>query len=142
VPFKDASALFTSVAPGDVDFTVFSLATVAGLMARGKLRALALASRTRSPQQPDLPTLTEAGGPDVLMQPWAGLVVRSGTAPERVLRLQTDLMAATALPALRARFEPLGFELTPSTPQQMRERIAADLALYGPLVQEGRVSRV
>jgi hypothetical protein len=43
---------------------------------------------------------------------------------------------------VRARIQPLGFELTPSTPKQFRQRIEADLALYGPLVREGRVSRV
>jgi hypothetical protein len=43
---------------------------------------------------------------------------------------------------VRSRIDPLGFELTPSTPQQFRERVEADLALYAPLVREGRVSRV
>jgi tripartite-type tricarboxylate transporter receptor subunit TctC len=142
VPFKDAGALFTAVASGEVDFTAFSLTTVAGLVARGKLRPLAVAAHARLKDHPDLPTLAEAGGPDVEMRPWAGLVALAGTAPARVAQLQADLTAAIALPELRAQFEPLGFELTPSTPQQMRQRVAADLALYEPLVREGRVKKV
>jgi tripartite-type tricarboxylate transporter receptor subunit TctC len=142
VPFKDAGALFTAVASGEVDFTAFSLTTVAGLLSRGKLRCLAVAAHTRLKDHPDVPTLAQAGGPDVEMRPWAGLVALAGTPPARVAQLQADLTAAIALPELRSQFEPLGFELTPSTPQQMRQRVAADQALYEPLVREGRVKRV
>jgi len=51
-------------------------------------------------------------------------------------------VAAINAPEVRARVQPLGFELTPSTPQQFRQRIDADLALYAPLVREGRVTRI
>ena len=142
VPFKDAGTLFTSVASGEVDFTVFGLNTVAGLLARGKLRPLAVAAHTRLKDQPQLPTLAEAGGPDIEMRPWAGLVAVSGTPAARLQQLQHDLVVAIDSPALRGRIEPLGFELLPSTPQQMRARIEADVAMYGPLVREGRVARL
>jgi len=142
VPFKDAGALFTAVASGNVDFTAFSMNTVSGLLAGGKLRPLAVAARTRLQDHPQLPTLAEAGGPDLEMRPWAGLVALAGTPPAVVAQLQRDVVAAIDSRDLRARIETLGFELTPSTPQQMRARIDADLALYAPLVRAGRVSRL
>jgi len=142
VPFKDAGALFTAVAAGDVDFTAFSMNTVSGLLAGGRLRPLAVAARTRLKEHPRLPTLAEAGGPDLEMRPWAGLVALAGTPPELLAQLQRDIVAALDADEVRERVEVLGFELTPSTPQQMRERIAADLALYAPLVRAGRVSRL
>jgi len=142
VPFKDAGTLFTAVAAGEVDFTAFGMNSVSGLLQRGRMRPLAVAARKRLPEHPDLPTLAEAGAPDVHMHPWAGLVAPAGV-PEPVLaQLQRDLVAAINAPEVRARVQPLGFELTPSTPQQFRQRIDADLALYAPLVREGRVSRV
>jgi len=142
VPFKDAGALFTTVAASEVDFTAFGMNSVAGLLQRGRLRPLAVAARKRLADHPDLPTLAEAGAPDVPMHPWAGLVAPAGV-PEPVLaQLQQDLVAAINAPEVRARVQPLGFELTPSTPQQFRQRIDADLALYAPLVREGRISRV
>lgn len=142
VPFKDAGALFTAVAAGEVDFTAFGMNSVAGLLQRGRLRPLAVAARKRLPDHPELPTLAEAGAPDVHMHPWAGLVAPAGV-PEPVLaQLQLDLVAAINAPEVRARVQPLGFELTPSTPQQFRQRIDADLALYAPLVREGRVTRL
>jgi tripartite-type tricarboxylate transporter receptor subunit TctC len=142
VPFKDASALFTAVASGDVDLTAFSASTVAGLLQRGRLRALAVAARERVKELPELPTLAEVGAPDVEMRPWAGLVTVAGTPAPLAEQLQHDLVAAIGAPEVRQHADALGFELTPSTPQQLRERVESDLALYEPLVREGRVQKV
>lgn len=142
VPFKDAGALFTAVAAGEVDFTAFSMPTVAGLVQRGKLRPLAVAARSRLKDYPDLPTLAEAGAPTVEMHPWAGIVAVAGTPISLLEQLQRDLVAAIDAPDTRSRIETLGFELTPSTPPQFRARMDADLAMYTPLVRDGRVSRL
>jgi tripartite-type tricarboxylate transporter receptor subunit TctC len=142
VPFKDVGTLFTAVAAGDVDFTAFSYNTAAGLLQRGRLRALAVAARHRIKEDPSLPTLAEAGGPDVQMHPWAGLVALAGTPPVLLEQLHRDLVDAIEHPEVRERIAPLGFELTPSTPAQLRARVEGDLALYAPLVREGRVQRM
>jgi tripartite-type tricarboxylate transporter receptor subunit TctC len=142
VPFKDIGALFTAVASGEVDFTAFSFNTIGGLVQRGKLRPLAVAARTRIKDSPGLPTLAEAGAPDVEMRPWAGLVAVAGTPQPLLDQLQRELVAAIDSDAVRERIAPLGFELLPSTPQQFRERVQTDLALYAPLVREGRVAKM
>ncbi|TXH60358.1 MAG: tripartite tricarboxylate transporter substrate binding protein [Burkholderiaceae bacterium] len=141
VPFKDAGALFTAVASGDVDFTAFSVNTTAGLLASGRLRALAVAAKQRLVTHPELPTLAEAGGPPVEMHPWAALVARSGTPPPLLDQLQRDVVAALGSTDVVSRAELAGFEVTPSTPQALRERIEADRALVAPLVAEGRVAK-
>ncbi len=141
VPFKDAGSLFTAVAKADVDFTAFSMNTLMGLMASGRMRPLAVAARKRLATHPQIPTLAEAGGPAVEMHPWAAMVGLAGT-PQAVLdRLQHDIVAALGSPEVRARGETAGFEITPSTPQGLRARIEADVALYAPLVAEGRVAK-
>ena len=142
VPFKDAGNLFSAVASGDVDFTAFGMNSVAGLMAAGRLRPLAVAARQRLPAHPEIPTLPEAGGPPVEMHPWAALVAVAGTPQPVLEQLQRDIAAVLASPEVRSRAEQSGFEITPSTPQGLRDRIAADIALYGPLVAEGRVARI
>ena len=142
VPFKEASSLFSAVATGDVDFTAFGMNSVAGLMAAGRLRPLAVAARQRLPSHPEIPTLPEAGGPPVEMHPWAALVAVAGTPQPVLEQLQRDIAAVLASPEVRSRAEQSGFEITPSTPQGLRDRIAADIALYGPLVAEGRVARI
>jgi len=141
VPFTDAGALFTAVANGAVDFTAFSVNSVAGLMAAGRLRPLAVASSRRLANLPQVPTLVEAGGPAIEMHPWAALVTVAGTPPSLLQRLQRDLASALAADEVRGRTERAGFELTPSTPEAVLERMRADRALYAPLVSEGRIAR-
>ena len=142
VPFKDAGALFTAVASGDVDFTAFSMNSLAGLHAAGKLRPLAVAARRRLASHPAIPTLLEAGGPAVEMHPWAALVAPAGTPAAVLEQLHHDITTAMGHAEVRRRAEQAGFEITPSTPQGLRERIDADIALYRPLVDEGRIARL
>ena len=140
VPFRDAGAMLAAVVAGDVDFTAVGINTVAGLMAGGQLRALAVASHRRLERHPTIPTLAEAGGPPVEMHPWAALVAVAGTPAAVVEHLHRDIVAALGTPEVRSRAEQAGFEITPSTPQALRERIQADIALYAPLVSEGRIA--
>jgi tripartite-type tricarboxylate transporter receptor subunit TctC len=142
VPFKEAGALFSSVASGEVDFTAFGMNSVSGLMAAGKLRPLAVAARERLPSYPEIPTLAQAGGPPVHMHPWAALVAVAGT-PAPVLRmLQQDIAAVLDSPEVRSRAGTAGFEITPSTPQAVLDRVQADMAQVRPLIAEGRLTQL
>jgi len=142
VPFKDVGALMTAVVAGEVDLTSFSLNTMAGLHSQGKLRPLAVAARQRLPALPGVPTLPEAGGPAVEMHPWAALLAVAGTPAPVLAQLEQDIASALVAPEVRQPTEQAGFELTPSTPQALRERMQADAALYAPLVAEGRIARL
>jgi tripartite-type tricarboxylate transporter receptor subunit TctC len=141
VPFKDGGSQITAVANGEVDFTTLGMNTVMGMVKAGKLRPLAVAARTRLPDWPQIPTLAEAGAPMVEMRPWAALVTRAGTPAPLLAQLQRDILAAMVSDEVRARVEGAGFQLAPSTPDQLRALIAADSAEYAVLVREGRVQK-
>jgi tripartite-type tricarboxylate transporter receptor subunit TctC len=141
VPFKEAGIAFTAVANGDVDFTTFGHNSVAGLLRAGKLRALAVAARTRLPEVPEVPTIVDSGGPAVEMRPWAALMTVANTPEPVYAALRRDVVAALGAPDVRGRIEGAGFEVTPSTPDELRTLVAADTALYEALVREGRVRR-
>ncbi len=142
VPFKDAGTLLSAVAGGEVDFTAIGVNIAAGLMASGRLRPLAVAAKRRLASHPEIPTLVEAGGPAVEMHPWAALMAVAGTPAPVLEQLQRDVVGVLAEPELRARAEKAGFEITPSTPRGVRERVEADIAQYAPLVAEGRVAQL
>ena len=142
VPFKEAGALFRSVASGEVDFTAFGMNSVFGLMTSGKLRPLAVAARDRLPSYPEIPTLAQAGGPPVEMHPWAALVTVAGTSAPLLRVLQQDIGAVLASPEVRSRAETAGFEITPSTPQAVLDLVQADIAQVRPLIAEGRLKQV
>jgi tripartite-type tricarboxylate transporter receptor subunit TctC len=142
VPFKDAGAMLSAVSVGDVDFTAIGINTASGLMASGKLRPIAVAAKNRLPAHAEIPTVVEAGGPAVEMHPWAALVAVARTAPPVLEQLRRDIGAVLEMAEVRSRAENAGFEITPSTPQALSERIEADVALYAPLVREGRIARL
>jgi tripartite-type tricarboxylate transporter receptor subunit TctC len=131
----------TAVASGEVDLTAFSMNSMAGLMAQGKMRPLAVAAARRLPGHPGIPTLAQAGGPSLNLHPWAAVVVAAGTPAALQTALQGELHAAMATPEVLERAERAGFEITPSTAQAVRERMAEDTAQIAPLVAEGRISR-
>ena len=142
VPFKDAGAMLAAVAAGEVDLTAIGVNTVAGLAASGRLRPLAVAAKKRLASHPGIPTLAEAGAPPVEMHPWAALMAVAGTPAATVAQLQRDVVGALETAEVRNRAEQAGFDITPSTPEALRERIRSDLALYAPLVSEGRIARM
>jgi tripartite-type tricarboxylate transporter receptor subunit TctC len=141
VPFKDGGTLIAAVASGEVDFTTFSINTMAPLMASGRLRPLAVAARERVSSHPSIPTLVEAGGPAVEMHPWAALMTVAGTPAPVLAALQQGIGQALASDTVRKRADNAGFEITPSTPQAVRERMQADVDLVRPLIAAGRISR-
>lgn len=142
VPFKDGGSLMSAVASGEVDFTAFSINTMAPLMNSGRLRPLAVAARERLASHPSIPTLREAGGPPVEMHPWAALMAVAGTPPPVLSALQQGLAQALASDAVRSRADAAGFEITPSTAQGVRDRMAAESALVRPLIAAGRVVKL
>lgn len=141
VPFKEAGALFSTVANGEVDFTAFGFNSTSGLLRAGKLRAIAVAAPARIAEAPDVPTIVEAGGPPVQLRPWASLMAVAHTPEPVYAILRRDVMAALAAPQVRSRIEGAGFEVTPSTPAELRAVVAADTALYETLLREGRLRR-
>jgi len=139
VPFRDAGSMFNALVNGDVDFTTVSTNSAAPLVKAGKLRPLAVAARERLKDFPEIPTLPQAGGPPVQMQPWAALVAVAGTPQPILDQLNRDIVAALRLPDVRARIEAIGFEVIPSTPQELSELIRRDAEIYAPLIKSGRV---
>jgi len=92
-------------------------------------RPLAVAAKSRLAGHAGIPALVEAGGPSVDMHPWAALVAVAGTPAPVVEKLQRDIPTVLGLAEVRDRASLAGFEITPSTPQALRDRLHADIAL-------------
>jgi tripartite-type tricarboxylate transporter receptor subunit TctC len=135
VPFKEAGALTAAIANGDVDVTVLSVNSMGSLAKAGRVRALAVGSRRRLPDQPDIPTIAEAGGPAVELAPWAALFAAAGTPQPVVDTLHREVLSALRNPDIRGRIEGLGFQVQVSSPQELAQLVRADSELYAGLVR-------
>jgi len=104
VPFKGGGPAVQSVLSGDTQITFATPPSVLPLVQAGRLRALALTSRARSPLLPELPGMEEAGLGEYEMSFWYGIFVPAGTKPEIVKRLFDAITSALQQPALKQAF--------------------------------------
>ena len=127
VHFKEGAQIYSSVANGDVHFTIATLGTLAPLARAGKLKILAIAAPARIPSEPGIPTVAEAGGPrDLHVESWLGLVAPRGTPSEIVRRLNESLVKALAEPDVAERFRGQGLVPTSAAPEEMARLIRED----------------
>jgi len=135
VPFKDQSQMYLSIASGDLDWALSTLASATPLAKAGRIKLIAIASAKRSGSAPDVPTMREAGGPDFEVDSWLALLAPRATPGEVVRKINTDMNAALAAPEVLERMKAMGFTASPGTPEQLAEAIRADTRTYADLVR-------
>ena len=136
VHYKDGPQIYSSIASGDISFSLGTLGSVAPLTKAGKLKVLAVAAPARFPGEPGIPTIGEAGGPkDLDVESWVGVVAPRGTPPEVARRISESLARALAEPDVVERYRGLGLIPTASTPEQMAQLIREDSRRYRELVK-------
>ena len=106
----------------------------------GKLRALAVASDKRTTLLPDLPTMNEAGVPNVSMDIWWGIVAKSGTSSEDTAALSKALREAIDSDELKTRFASLGIYLQSSTPAELGAIFSAEIPRLSKVVRDSGAS--
>jgi tripartite-type tricarboxylate transporter receptor subunit TctC len=105
----------------------------------GKLRALATTGRTRTGAMPQLPTMIEAGLPGFDVTVWFGLVAPAGVPRPIVERLNREVGETLRTGSLREKFAAAGIEITPSTPEELAERIRADLPYWTRVMRDAGI---
>jgi tripartite-type tricarboxylate transporter receptor subunit TctC len=125
VPFGGAGPANASVVAGHTPIGFASLASAAPYVKDGKLRALAVTSKTRSQSLPDVPTMAEVGYPNVEGDSWVGVLVPAGTPKEVVTTLHHEIVKIIALPDMKERLATLGYDPVGSTPEEFARRITA-----------------
>jgi tripartite-type tricarboxylate transporter receptor subunit TctC len=119
VPYRGSGQATTDLLAGTVPISMPGTAGMVAHIKAGKLRPLATSGATRSPQLPDVPTLSESGVAGYAAYVWMGLLAPKGTPPAIVERLHRELKAVMAVPELKAYFAEAGIEIVASTPAEM-----------------------
>jgi tripartite-type tricarboxylate transporter receptor subunit TctC len=133
VPYKSGGESVTAVLGGQVDMTIEGITILLPLIRDGKLRALAVTSRERTPLAPDLPTMIEAGVNDYEVTTFNGVVAPAGTPAAIVARLNAAINAGMQTPDMQSRLQKLGAISRPNTPAEFAAFIAAEHAKWSAL---------
>lgn len=139
VPFPGGGQAVTSTIAGHTGILHITLPLIAQHIKDGKLRALALASATRSSQFPDLPTLAEAGVPHHEVAFWVGTLVPAATPKGLVNALHKHLTAALSLPDVNERIRSFGFTPIGSDPDTFAAHLKAESAEWARVVREAKI---
>jgi tripartite-type tricarboxylate transporter receptor subunit TctC len=137
VPFKGGAPAVVSVVSGDVQLTFATPPSVLPMVKAGRLRALAVTSRERSPLMPEIPGMAEAGMPDYEIGFWYGIFVPAGTPEDVVRTLFNAVTSAVQQPQVKATLGREGTEVAVSkSPQDFAAFLAEDAKLWTRLAKE------
>ena len=140
IPYKGAAPAMADLLAGQVQLKMDTYATSAPHVAEGKLRALAIASRTRSALAPDLPTIAELGVPGYEGILWIGVLAPAGTPAAVIAKLAAACDRAVRAPELIERFRHDGVDPGGGTPASFGARITAEIAQWRELIQSVKIN--
>ena len=136
VPYKGGGPANADVMAGHVQFEFTSILGNLGLIRSGQLRALAVASKTRSPTLPDVPTMAEAGVPNAEMGSWVGLFAPRGTPQAVIDKIAVDLRKVIESPQVRDMLVSQGATPRTTTPEEFKQIIAEDTQRFAVLIKQ------
>ncbi len=139
VAYRGSAEIVTAVSTGDLTMAFLDTAPVAGALSGGRVRALAVTSAARLPSHPDIPTMTEAGFPEMAVELWTGLLAPAGTPAGIIAKLHGACASLVASPSYRDRMAALYSRPVADTPDEMRALIGREIALWRGVAQAGGI---
>ncbi|MCR0982703.1 Bug family tripartite tricarboxylate transporter substrate binding protein [Roseomonas populi] len=136
VTYRGLTPAVLATVAGEVQGTLSGVASSREFLTTGVLRALAVGRPARLPQLPDVPTLLEAGYPEIDPRTWFGIFAPAGTPETLRERIQRDVAVVLEDPVIRDRhLTPNGYTVHAATPADSARMVAADFALKAELVR-------
>ena len=139
VPYNGSGPAIAAVLAGHTPIALASSATAAPQVKEGKLRALAVMGKARVPVLPDVPTMAEAGYPDVEVEDWLAFLAPAGTPREIISLLHREILAIIAVPEMKERMATLGFAPVGNTPEEFAAQIRAELAKRAKIIRDAGI---
>ncbi len=139
ITYKGTNESIASVLSGDVLTTIADSGPASGAIRSGKVRALAVTSPKRMSAFPDVPTMAEAGFPQLDVQLWAGLFAPAGTPPAIGRKLEDELAKALKSPDVLQRFATLTVNAGGATGTELGTQIAAEIARWKEVAQKANI---
>jgi len=143
VPFNGTPPVITALRGGELDAAIDILGPLMPQITAHALLPLAVLGAQRAPQLPDVPAARESGGAlaGFNVSSWNGLAVPAKTPPEVIVRLSREVQAALAQPDVKNRLLELNLVAQGSSPEQLREHLAADIRRWSDVIARAKIQR-
>jgi len=140
VPFKGNAPALTELMAGRVDMIFDQPASSESFVRSGKLKPLAVTSKTRMATHPDIPTMAESGFPGFEAISWFGIAFPAGTPPEIVERMNKEVVKAMAEPELRKKLEAAGITPASSTAAAFGDHVKNEIGRWRAVITDAKVT--
>lgn len=142
VPYRGTAPALDDLVAGYVQFMFTDFGPAQGLIAAGKLRALAVTTTTRLAALPDVPPLAEAGVPGFDLTAWQGVITPAQTPSDIVVRLNAQLNAIVAMPDVPGRLNDLGMNpIGKGTPIELASFLQAEIVRWAKIVETAGLAK-
>ncbi len=135
IPYKSSNEMNLSVIQGQSAMTIADGPPTIPQVKAGKVRAIAVTGKERSDELPDVPSMAEAGYPEVDVHLWSGIFAPSTTPPAIVAKLQKAFAEAIADPGVAQKLKAMAVNPGGATPEQFTKIITTDIAKFGEVVK-------
>lgn len=138
-PYKGDAPALQDLIGGQIDMYLVNTAASLPYINTSKVKAIAIAMKTRSDALPDVPTFSEAGVPDFEAYAWQGLAAPAGTPKAVVNRLSTELRAALGMSDIQQRMAEMGVEPFALTADEFTAHVRAQGQLWGEIIRKAGI---
>jgi tripartite-type tricarboxylate transporter receptor subunit TctC len=139
IAYKGGGPAIADLLGGNVSMSFASMTSSLPFVKAGRLRPIAVSSRERSEQLPEVPTMIEAGVPNLEVRDWQGILAPRGTPKVIVNRLADEMIQILKQPDTRARYATAGMEIIASSPEEFRQAIASEIKRWARVVKAANI---
>jgi tripartite-type tricarboxylate transporter receptor subunit TctC len=139
IPYKGSAPAVTDLIAGQVQVMFDNTPNVLPHVKAGKLKALAVSTRSRTPLAPDVPTVDEAGVPGYDVSVWFGVLTVAGTPREIVSRLNSEMVKILTSAEVKERFRNIGVEVVAGTPEHFQSFLRAEVDRWAKVVRDAGI---
>jgi len=139
VNYKSSGESVQAVVAGQVLMTIVDPPPATGPLKAGTLRGLAVTSGKRHPSWPELPTLIEAGVPDMEVPVWTAFFAPAKTPPAVIARLQKEVARVVQTAEVKERFAQMGLEPVGGSSEELGRRVANDIAKWTAVAKAANI---
>ena len=142
VPYRGGTTQVQALLSGDVPVLVDTPTPIVGQVDAGKIRPLAISSKTRWVRWPDVPTIDETVLPSFEVAGWLGVMGPKGLPAPILARLNEAVRAAAARPEVRSKLLGVATDVWTTTPEEMRSYVVNDIALWTRVIRDAKIPQV